>query len=64
MELASCHPSGIQNFEDVSRFLENLCTCALGRIFSLSTSGCHVSVIYFMTASYLFIPLRTNVAAY
>jgi hypothetical protein len=64
MELASCHPSDIQNFEVISKFLENLCTYALGCVFSLSTSGCHVSVIHSMTASYLSIHLRTNVAAY
>ena len=30
MELASCHPSGAQNFEVAPRFLENLLTPAYG----------------------------------
>jgi hypothetical protein len=29
MELVSCHPSGCQNFEVASRFMENLWTHAL-----------------------------------
>ena len=32
MELASCHPSGAENFEVAPRFLENLCTPVLKRI--------------------------------
>jgi len=46
----------------MSRFLENLRTCALGRVLPLSSLGCHVNVINSMTASHLFIQLITNSA--
>jgi len=37
--VASCHPSGIQNFNVAPRFLENLCTCDVKVRWFLSCSG-------------------------
>lgn len=61
MELASCHPSGAQNFKMAPRFLENLCIPAVSYIPNVADlKGQNITEIHFRhyTCSVIAITLK------